>query len=150
MLTRFISPVLLALVLAGPSTARTEEGRHLFVAKLLLKRLAEVDLTSGPTKAFNKLSGDLRKLIDKKRADVGITKETIKKRDEVYSELKKTDLKADALWNTLQQKGGFTHAQRDVFRETPEIYKKFKFDALKLLTKEQRAQLSKPKKRKKS
>ena len=107
-----------------------------------------VDLTPEQLKSFNKLSADLRAMIDKKRAAVGIEKETIKRRDEVYSKLKKTDLEGDAFWNKLQEEAGFTDAQRDVFRETQEHYKKFKADELELLTKEQKAKLPKAKKKK--
>jgi len=120
------------------------EVRHLFVAKLLLKRMNAVGLTPEQLRAFNRLSADLRARIDLKRAAAGITRDTIKKRDKIYSELKKSDLKGDALWIALQKKGGFTDAQRRVFQETSEIYRQFKADALKLLTKEQRSRLPKP------
>ena len=118
---------------------------HLFVAKLLLRRLEPVGMTVEQTKAFNQLSSELRNRIDKQRSSVGITKEIIGRRDEVYSELKKSDLTGDEFWTTLQEKAGITAAQRDVFRETQEQYKKFRANALKLLTDEQRRRVPKGK-----
>lgn len=118
---------------------------HLFVAKLMLRRLQHVDMSDEQTEAFNQLSADLRTQIDRKRAAVGIEKETIRRRDEVYSKLKKTDLKGDAFWNALQEEAKLTAAQRDVFRETQEHYKKFRADALQLLSEEQRARIPKGK-----
>lgn len=121
--------------------------KHLFVAKLLIRRLAEVGMTAEQTKAFNRLSANLRTRIDKQRADVGITKEIIQRRDKVFAKLKKTDLEGDEFWITLQQQAGITAAQRDVFRSTREHYNKFRNDALKLLTEEQRARVPKAKRK---
>ena len=119
--------------------------KHLYTAKLLLRRLDSVSMTPEQLEAFNQLSFDLRKRIDKNRAEVGITKETIKRRDKVYSELKKSKLKGDEFWNTLQEKADLSAAQRDVFRDTLVHFKKFRADALKLLTEEQRARIPKGK-----
>ena len=121
---------------------------HLFVAKLLLRRMEAVDITPEQLSAFNKLSGDLRTRIDKLRDDAGITSETIKRRDEIYSVLKKGPLKGDDLYQELQKRGGLTDAQRDGFQETQEHYTVFKSAALNLLTKEQRTRLPKPGRRK--
>ncbi len=120
--------------------------KHLFVAKLLLRKFDSVDLTGEQLAAFNRLSEDLRTMIDRKRDAVGITAETIKKRDEVYSKMKKSEPKDDAFWNLLQEKAGITAAQRDVFRETMEHYKTFRARAMNLLTEEQRKRLPKGKK----
>ena len=80
--------------------------RHLYVAKLLLRRLESADLTSEQMTAFNHLSRDLRTRIDRMRQAVGITQEIIKRRDEVYSQLKQTDLEGDALWEALKEESG--------------------------------------------
>ena len=117
--------------------------RHLFVAKLLLRRMEAVDLTSKQQATFNNLSGDLRARIDELRAGAGITSDTIKRRDEVYSVLKKTTLKGDELYLELQKRAGLTDKQRDGFRETQDHYSVFKSAALDLLTREQRARLPK-------
>tara|TARA_R110002049_G_scaffold47902_4_gene138549 strand:- start:23290 stop:24435 length:1146 start_codon:yes stop_codon:yes gene_type:complete len=122
--------------------------KHLFVAKLLWRRMESVNVTPEQVSKFNQLSGALRTRIDKIRAEAGITQDTIKRRDEVYSELKKTPLKGDELYRELQKRGGFTDPQRDAFRETQEHYATFKSAVLNLLTKEQRARLPKPGKRK--
>lgn len=119
--------------------------KHLFVAKLLLRRLDHVDLTNEQLDEFNQMSAGLREFIDQERAAVGITAETINRRDEAYSKLKQSDLSGDALWNELQQQAGLTSAQRDVFRETMDHYKKFRTNALKILTDEQRKRLPKGK-----
>ncbi|MEM7145334.1 MAG: hypothetical protein AAF591_09375 [Verrucomicrobiota bacterium] len=122
-----------------------KSAQHLFTAKLLLRRLETVDLTPEQLQSFNELSADLTARIWAKRETVGITKKTIERRDAVYSKLKETDLEGDAFWNTLQEEAGLTAAQRDVFRETLEHFKKFKADALGLLTDEQKARLPKGK-----
>ena len=105
---------------SGPQVKDNDEKKdtsvkHLFVAKLMLRRLESVGMTDEQIKAFNKLSADLRKRIDKSRAAVGITKETIKRRDEVYSKLKQTSLKGDELWSELQKRGNFTVSERSIF-----------------------------------
>ncbi|MEM1067801.1 MAG: hypothetical protein AAGI63_02815 [Planctomycetota bacterium] len=135
-------------ITSSDDSAATSEVKHLFVAKLLLRRMEAVDLTPTQLAAFNELSKELRSQIDTMRAEVGIDKEAIKRRDEVYSELKKTSLSGDAFWAELQNQGGFTDGQRDVFRQTQERYTKFKTEAIALLSKEQKARLPKPKKRK--
>ena len=121
------------------------EVKHLYVAKLLLKRMEAVKLTDDQTASFNRLSADLRKRIDGMRARAGITKEIVQRRDEVYSQLKKSKVKGDELWSQLQKKANLTDAQRDVFKETQEQYGVFKKDAIKILTDEQRSQLPKGK-----
>lgn len=118
-----------------------EPVKHLYVATLMLRRLESVDLTDQQMASFNTLSQDLRTRTDRIRNEVGITKETIRRRDEVYSELKKTEHKGDALWNTLQEQAKLTAPQRDVFRKTQEEYAQFREDVLQLLTDSQRAKL---------
>jgi|GEM_PF-5366411 len=113
----------------------------------MLRRFEQVDLTEEQLHAFNKLSFDLRTRIDEKRAKVGITGDTIKTRDEHYSQLKKTH-KGDELWNTLQEQAKFADEQIAVFRETQEHYKKFRNAALSLLTAEQKKRLPKRKPKK--
>ena len=127
---------------ANPSS---DDGpvQHLFVAKLLLRRMKSVGLTADQMKEFNRLSADLRAKTDARRNRVGITPQLIKRRDEVYSELKKTDLQGDVLWKTLQERIGITDAQREAFRETLRQNKAFRNEALNLLTKEQRRQMPK-------
>lgn len=119
--------------------------KHLFVAKLLLRRLEAVDLTSTQLKQFNQLSRELRQEIDEQRERVGITKETIKARDEAFSQAKKEGLRNDALWAAVQASAKLTDAQRDVFRDTQTRYAEFKQAALAILTAEQRQALPKPK-----
>ncbi|MEM7560167.1 MAG: family 16 glycoside hydrolase [Planctomycetota bacterium] len=120
-----------------------EPVKHLFVAKLLLRRFETIALTDQQMSKFNNMSRDLRARVDKMRAEAEITKSMIKRRDEVFSELKKTDLGGDALWNTLQEKMQITDEQRDAFRETHEANKSFRANALKLLTAKQRAEFVK-------
>ena len=124
-----------------------ETVNHLFVAKLLLRKMDSVNPTAAQRQAFNRLSADLRMRIDEMRAEVGITKEVIKRRDEAYGKLKKTKLSGDELWNTLQKEAHLTAAQRDVFRETQEQYAEFRTAALALLTAEQRERLPKGKRK---
>ncbi len=141
------------------AAASTESGQppakhlvvnHLFVAKLLWQRMQSVDLTDQQVAAFNQLSSNLRSRVDKLRAEAGITKDTIKRRDEIYSELKKTSLQGDDLWNELQRRGSFTDLQRDTFRKTHQHNAAFKSAALDLLTPEQRKRLPKPGRRDRS
>ena len=120
-----------------------EPVHHLFVAKLLLRRFRNAELTDQQLTAFNRMSRDLRRRVDKIRKDAGITKSMIKRRDKVFAELKKSELTGDDLWHTLQEKAQFTDAQRDAFRRTHEANKQFRTDALKLLTDAQRAKLVK-------
>jgi hypothetical protein len=140
-----------AINVSGDAPSQTTEKsdsaevKHLYVAKLMLKRMEAVNLTDDQTASFNRLSADLRKRIDGLRARAGITKEIVQRRDEVYSQLKKSKVKGDELWSQLQKKANLTDAQRDVFKETQEQYGVFKKDAIKILTDEQRSQLPKGK-----
>lgn len=133
-----------------PATMQIRETpvKHLFVATLLLRRMKPVGMTAQQSAAFNKLSSDLRSRIDRLRSEAGIGKDTIAHRDEIYKVLKTKSLTESELYLQLQKRGGFTDAQRDAFRETQKQYKTFKSAALNLLTKEQRAKLTKPGKRK--
>ena len=129
--------------------AKNKAVEHLFNAKLLLRRLEKVDLTSEQVEAFNKLSAQLTARIVQRREEVGITKEVIQRRDKVYSRFKKTDLKEDDLWNKLQAEAKLTDAQRDVFRESLVIKREFRDNVLKLLTEDQKKRLPKGKVREK-
>lgn len=120
-----------------------EPVKHLFVAKLLLRRFETLALTDLQMAKFNHMSRDLRVRVDKMRSETGITKSMIKRRDEVFAELKKTDLSGDELWNALQEKTQFTDEQRDAFRKTHDANKSFRANALKLLTAKQRAEFVK-------
>ena len=120
-----------------------EPVKHLFVAKLLLRRFESLALTDQQVSEFNDMSRELRARIDKMRSEAGITKSMIKRRDEVFAELKKTDLSGSELWNTLQEKTQITDEQREAFRKTHEANKKFRANALRLLTKEQHAEFVK-------
>ena len=119
------------------------EVNHLYVAKLWLRKLKNVELTEKQRTKFNQMSADLRARIDALRSKAGITQQLIKRRDEVYSQLKKTSLTGDQLWKTLQEEAGLTDTQRDAFRETLRQNKQFRSDVLKLLTPEQRAKFAK-------
>lgn len=117
--------------------------KHLFVAKLLLKRFEAIELSDQQMSEFNRMSADLRSRVDKMREEAGITPELIKQRDEVFSKLKKTDLKGDGLWAELQKKMQVSDEKRDAFRSTHEQNKKFRKEAIKLLTKEQHEKIGK-------
>ena len=120
--------------------------KHFYGAKLLLKRLEPVGMTAQQMKSFNNLSRDLTEHVTQLREKAGIDQAMIKRRDAVYSELKNSDLEADALWNALQSKMEISDAQRDAFRATKQAAAKFRKDALALLTNEQRAKMKKTKK----
>ena len=134
-------------IIASKSSSQQHDlqVRHLYTAKLLLRRLSTVELTPSQLKAFDELSADLTKKIEQMRTSVGITKDVIKRRDEVYSKLKHTNLKGDVFWETLQEEAGITVAQRDVFRETLDHFAKFRADVYDLLTDDQKARVPKGK-----
>jgi len=120
--------------------------KHLFSAKLLLKRLEPAQLTAQQLESFNTLSRDFKERITKLRDKTGITPELIKQRDTAFSELKKTSLEGDDLWKSLQEKTNITDEQRDAFRESKAVSRKFRKDVLALLNEKQLAKIPKRKK----
>lgn len=128
----------------GPRRSMPDEPvRHLFGARLLLRKFETVDLTEEQRAKFNRLSGDLRNRVDARRDKVGITQDLIRQRDKVYSRLRDEGLKDETLWTTLQAEINLTDAQRDAFRDTLRQNKEFRANAMKLLTKDQRSRLPK-------
>lgn len=125
------------------SASESHPAKHLFSAKLLLRRLQPAGLTDQQLHTFDALSAEFSDSVHQMRAEVGITKDLIKRRDEVYSQLKQTSLTGDELWNTLQDKAELTDAQRDAFRETQRLSKQFRSNVLALLTETQRSRISK-------
>lgn len=131
-------------------TNRTPNGggvKHLFTARLLLRRLEKCDLTDSQMARFNQLSADLRTRIDKMRSDVGITKDLIKARDTAYSAAKKAGLKGDPLWQAVQSEASLSDDQTGVFRKTQEIYSEFRKSVTEILTEDQLLAFRKTKKK---
>ncbi|MEM9644722.1 MAG: sulfatase [Planctomycetota bacterium] len=120
--------------------------QHLFSAKLVLRRIEQVDPTPEQLDHFNRLSRTFKADVLALRESAGITKDTIKIRDKAYRSVSKTGLKGDAFWLKLQQEAGITDEQRVAFRKTKDRSNRFKADARALLTPEQRANLPKNKK----
>jgi ribosomal protein L9 len=119
------------------------EVKHLYGAKLLLQKFRAVNATKDQLAAFDRLSAELTERVQMIRTESGITKELIKRRDKVYSELKMTELAGHDLWQAIQQRARLTDVQKDGFRETNQLNKSFRAQALGLLTEVQRSQLSK-------
>ncbi|MEM6471004.1 MAG: hypothetical protein AAF802_15705, partial [Planctomycetota bacterium] len=119
--------------------------KHLFVAKLLLRKFEQVGISDEQQVSFDELSMRHSQTVAEIRDNAGITKADIKRRDEVYASLKEVTPQGNQRWIALQQKAGFTDEQREAFRETFELNKQFRVEALSILTKEQRKQLTKGK-----
>ncbi|MEL6110726.1 MAG: sulfatase-like hydrolase/transferase, partial [Planctomycetota bacterium] len=118
------------------------EFRHLFGAKLLLDKIQRLAPTPLQLDEFDRLSRHYKAEVLALRESAGIVKDTIKRRDVAFKSLKNSGLTGDEFWLELQKRAGISETQRDAFRKTKGCSNRFKSEIRRLLTDEQRRQLS--------
>lgn len=135
--------VLLAFVFAIPVAA--DEPRKLIVTKFALKRLEKAKLTTPQRIAFDALTKRLRNRVHELREESGIDQEVIGSRDEAHKSLKELELEEAEYWKQLQSQAKLTDAQTSAFKETQELFAKYKEEVNNLLTDEQKKLIRKQK-----
>ncbi|MEM7600207.1 MAG: hypothetical protein AAF357_02190 [Verrucomicrobiota bacterium] len=130
--------LLAILLLLTFADVTADEPRHLLVAEFLLQRFEPANLTPAQRSEFNRLSGDLRTEIDQLRAEAGIDKAVMSRRDEAHQKLKVQKLEEEVYWTSLRAEANLSDSQLAAFRTTSERYEIFKSAATALLSDEQR------------
>lgn len=144
-----ILTILFAITFSVSSFAQKKASERLYMAKFLLIQLQPVALTDVQLQQIEEISEATHQRILQIRADAGITKEVMHRRDKVWNRLRDSgELPRSALAAETAKQANLTEKEAAGFEASAELKIEFTKSVMALLTKEQKAKLAEAKKQK--